>query len=557
MRRGHYRSGYAQGGYYQGSSDDANDVFISDTDTNDQIRAPGASTLLEPTESSNRRKSVTELAQKGIVLSANVTSAAAPKAKRMTVSHSIDYDGTQGSGYGGSFGNAVATRSTLAEHETMIRHAHDSYGIRLSSANPLLNLISNASRITLRGPRRVAWATKIVRNIYDAMAEELAAAMGYTVEEANAKGVVDRAFAATILPERCFNRFALGLTDSAKAGDERLLGKLPAGFMPTSASAVAAAANDAADEAQLDVELVDFVSEVMTHKYGLKALVDQKIWDLMITLQYHVNSSQPTPELSLFDDFLQKRKSNNALALHLHMRRRLQSQSDGVWLPQVGDGMLEMVEYVDFNRAKALLQELYGMNWAERAKVVAARASTLPEDQIPPAYRPFIKIMASQASQAEEACSKAIMQLKELCTVSPELSALAEAQPTKVMKEAPEFEWITVVQLVELVSNAHSRQRERLQLHKWLTNRFSIVDNNRDRFISCEEFVRIFSGPDIQDATKFPTARELSAFFTRTVEVHGAAGVQEMSFGLFSNSACQYLISLLDSQVDSSSTLAL
>ena len=46
------------------------------------------------------------------------------------------------------------------------------------------------------------------------------------------------------------------------------------------------------------------------------------------------------------------------------------------------------------------------MNWAERAKVVAARASTLPEDQIPPAYRPFIKIMASQASQAEEACSK-------------------------------------------------------------------------------------------------------------------------------------------------------
>jgi hypothetical protein len=124
---------------------------------------------------------------------------------------------------------------------------------------------------------------------------------------------------------------------------------------------------------------------------------------------------------------------------------------------------------------------------------------------------------------------------------SQELSAIALSQPTKATASAKEFAWITVVRLVDFVSKEHELQQQRLQLHKWLTNRFSIVDSNRDRFISCEEFVRIFSGPDIVDATKFPTARELGDFFASTIQHHGAADVQEMSFGLYSSSVCHYL----------------
>jgi len=320
-----------------------------------------------------------------------------------------------------------------------------------------------------------------------------------------------------------------------------LTGKLPDAF--TSSDREAAYNMNSEDEGRLDVELVDFVSEVMTHKYGLKALVDQKIWDLLVTLQHHVDSSQPTPELSLFDEFLQNRRSSTALALHLHMRRRLQAQSDGVWLPQVGQG-IDMVEHVDFCRAESLLHELYGMKWVERANIVAARARTLPEEQLPPAYRPFIKVMQVQATQTQEFYSKAIAQLQVLCVASPELSSAAQSQPTKSTKSAQEFCWITVVRLVDFVSKEHTLQRQRLQMHKWLTNHFSIVDSNRDRFISREEFVRMFSGPDISDATKFPTARELGAFFTNAI--HGASDVQEMSFSLFSSTVCQYLEAFLD-----------
>lgn len=210
------------------------------------------------------------------------------------------------------------------------------------------------------------------------------------------------------------------------------------------------------------------------------------------------------------------------------------------------------------------------MKWVERANIVAARARTLPEEQLPPAYRPFIKVMQVQATQTQEFYSKvgggqqidynrcvafsvfkyrvsfqqAIAQLQVLCVASPELSSAAQSQPTKSTKSAQEFCWITVVRLVDFVSKEHTLQRQRLQMHKWLTNHFSIVDSNRDRFISREEFVRMFSGPDISDATKFPTARELGAFFTNAI--HGASDVQEMSFSLFSSTVCQYLEAFLD-----------
>merc|ERR1711865_733621 len=430
------------------------------------------------------------------------------------------------------------SRQSLAEHATMVAHANQAHGVQLDDANPMLNLISNASRITMRGPRRIAWVTKIVRNIYDAMAEELAAAMGYGQEEANAKGVTEREMSSTILPERSFNQFALGITDSAKWSGE-LTGTLPAALFDAEDATAAYE-----DGLPLDIELVDFVSEVMTHKYGLKALVDQKIWDLLVTLQHHVDSIQSTPELSLFNDFLLQKRPSKELALHLHMRRRLQAQSEGVWLPQVGEGMLEILEHIDLGRATALLDELYGVKWLERANGVAARARTLSEQELPPAYRPYIKVMEQQAIQTQELHAKALIRLRSQCSESQELSAVAEAQPTKLGAAGSitteGFQWITVVEFVNFVSVEHKLQEQRLQLHKWLINRFAIVDSNRDRFISCEDFVRLFS--DVPNPYKFPTARELADFFTSTVASQGASDVQEMSFSLFSGTVWRYLL---------------
>jgi hypothetical protein len=303
------------------------------------------STLLAPTVSSNRRRSVTELAQQHIVLSTSLgttNSLVDP-----TNSNKNDEMLTTG-----KVSRSGASNLQRADCTGIIRHARQAHGVKFQESNPLLHLISSVSQLTTRGPRRIAWVTKVMRNIYDAMAEELAAAMGYRTEEANATGVLEQEAPGTVLPERCFNLFALGLTDSSQAGDAEIPCKLPASVWKSDTS------EDTDIFFQVDADVVMFVAEVMTHKYGLRTLVDQKIWDLSITLQNHIDSGRPTPELQRFNEFLQSQQSTSVLALHLHVRRRLQALTEGVWLPQTGEGMLDMIEHVDFRRAAAMLAEL-------------------------------------------------------------------------------------------------------------------------------------------------------------------------------------------------------
>jgi hypothetical protein len=304
------------------------------------------STLLAPTVSSNRRRSVTELAQQHIVLSTNTTSlGTANSLVDPTTSNKNEI-------LTGKVSRSGASNLQRADCTGIIRHAREAHGVKFQESNPLLYLISSVSQLTTRGPRRIAWVTKVMRNIYDAMAEELAAAMGYRTEEANATGVLEQEAPGTVLPERCFNQFALGLTDSSQAGNAEIPCKLPASVWKSDTS------EDTDIFFQVDVDIVMFVAEVMTHKYGLQTLVDQKIWDLSITLQNHIDSDRPNPELQRFNEFLQSEQSTSVLALHLHVRRRLQALTEGAWLPQTGEGMLDMIEHVDFRRAATMLAEL-------------------------------------------------------------------------------------------------------------------------------------------------------------------------------------------------------
>jgi hypothetical protein len=149
--------------------------------------------------------------------------------------------------------------------------------------------------------------------------------------------------------------------------------------------------------------------------------------------------------------------------------------------------------------------------------------------------------MERNANQIQALYNKALSRLEELCAKSSEVSTIVAAPAASTTEGV---RWISVVQFVNFVEKEHVLQRQRLQMHKWLCHRFSIVDSNNDRFVSCEEFITIFA--DVAESARFPTARELKGVFQNFIQSNNAASLQELPFSIFSSSVTLYLEKFLE-----------
>jgi hypothetical protein len=386
--------------------------------------------------------------------------------------------------------------------DVLARAAQEKHGIGISILHPLLNMIEDANNIATRPAKRKAWLTRFIRSVYDALAEELAAAIGADEDDANSQGVEDEKGEGGIVPKRRFNQFSLGVAHWSDMQEWRQVEAV----LPRSLSVGGNGGRAIHDAEQADsqTELGDFVYELLCHKYGLKHLVDQKIWDLLITLHQY---QQDSPELKLFAEYLAKKRPPSELAFMLHCRRKLQARSEGEFVPGA-DGPADSDECVDVVRAQAFVSELFGSLWVDRIVLVVQRADSLQgEQRLPPSYQSTVQSASRRAERTQSLLDHCLVQVTAACSTDPGViggAAVGRASGVKV-------QWISVLQLVDVLHKEAAHQAERFSAQKWAEEQFTEVDSNGDQYISFGQFDLIFQG------VTFPRAVDLRRLFAQSV----------------------------------------
>jgi hypothetical protein len=403
---------------------------------------------------------------------------------------------------------AAPTIASSLHLDILAKAALEKHGIKINVLHPLFNMIEDANNIATRPAKRKGWLTRFVRSVYDALAEELAAVIGADEDEANGQGIVDDKTEGAIIPKRRSNRFALGLTHWSEMQEWRAVeARLPSalsGVERDRRDSINEEGAEGAEGADGAIELGDFLYELLCHKYGLKHLVDQKIWDLLITLHQHQEGSA---ELKSFAEFLAGKRPPSELAFLLHCRRKLQTKSEGAFVPDAG-GSVDSDEHVDLVRATAFVSELFGSLWIDRVGLVAQRAVSLQRDGgrgggLPPSYQSAVDVANRRAERTKS--------LLDLCLVQVTAAATDTADSGEIQASGGEHRWISVLELVEVLQGEAAAQLDELSAQKWAEQQFTMVDDNADQYISLQQFKRIFEG------VRLPKTVSLGQLYTRGV----------------------------------------
>ena len=118
---------------------------------------------------------------------------------------------------------------------------------------------------------------------------------------------------------------------------------------------VAKAEVDREDETEDGRErLPDFTYGLLTHKYGLKSIIDQQMWDLLVTLEFH---READAEVEVFAQFLEESRTLPELSFFLFVNERLATTHAGRYL---ASRRATDIDYVDAVRAKQVRRGCLG-----------------------------------------------------------------------------------------------------------------------------------------------------------------------------------------------------
>ena len=244
-------------------------------------------------------------------------------------------------------------------------------------------------------------------------------------------------------------------------------------------------------------KLSHFVYDMLVQHFGVKSIVDQKLWELATTLRHHRSTHE---EIRQFSDFVCESKSSLEFRYMLQCRAIVSKSTIGHLYPQEND--YTMPQYISIERAHTTINAVF-----EAFDAPAA--------------------MQSQLSLEKQMCYQRVH-------IMCEREEKAKAGPWNIATTSAFVKgnkWMRLTSLLSSLSFAMKQQEGRNHIYEWATNAFFMVDDNSDGFITKLQFQQIVSNirPPI-------TKREIELSFargTRTSAQLSLASYLDISIPLF------------------------
>ena len=210
-------------------------------------------------------------------------------------------------------------------------------------------------------------------------------------------------------------------------------------------------------------QVSDFVYDMLMQKFGVKAIVDQKLWEFAATIRLHRESNE---EVKYFSDFACKLRSPTELKFMLQVRVVVKKSTIGRLIPQAID--YNQPQCINLDRAAATVKTVFN-------------SLIIPDG------------MEQEIQLEKRMCLRRIHVLAQQNNKSPRLLAMQDETKKQSSRENPIDGWITLTSLLDMLAFTIRQQESRIKVHTWACIAFQIVDDNHDGFITLNQFYKVFA----------------------------------------------------------------
>jgi hypothetical protein len=210
-------------------------------------------------------------------------------------------------------------------------------------------------------------------------------------------------------------------------------------------------------------QVSDFVYDMLMQKFGVKSIVDQKLWEFAATIRLYRDLNE---EVKYFSDFACKLRSPTELKFMLQVRVVVEKSTIGRLIPQAIN--YNAPQYVNLDRAADTIKTVFNAL--------------------------FVPIGMEQEIQLERRmCLRRIHVLAQRNSKSPRFLSLDNGDNKKSDKSTSNDGWITLTSLLDMLAFTIRQQESRIKVHEWACKVFDIVDENHDGFVTLSQFCSIFT----------------------------------------------------------------
>ena len=243
-------------------------------------------------------------------------------------------------------------------------------------------------------------------------------------------------------------------------------------------------------------QVSDFIYDMLMQKFGVKSIVDQKLWEIAASLRLHRATNE---EVKYFCEFACKIRSPIELKFMLQVRAVVKMTTVGRLIPQALD--FSVPQYVDLDRAVSTVNTVFN-------------SLSVPNE------------LGNEVRLEKRMCLRKIQVLSQQSSKSFQLNLPNDLNSVKSNKG-----WISLTSLLDVLAFTMKQQESRVKVYQWACKAFEIVDENHDGFITLNQFRQVFVlvQPKVID-------REIRISFERATK-----NTQELSFHTY----CQVAISIL------------